>query len=124
MLHHVYFQKSGLFIIGDNTHAQMTGYAGCGHGLNNPDMENVPLTGPLHCGFYDVSGPSNDIKTGPFTLSLTAWKPLYGRGEFKIHGDNQALNRTASEGCIVLPLAFRQSIYMSRIPVLAVLRGS
>ena len=36
-----------------------------------------------------------------------------GRDGFLIHGDNQALNRSASQGCIVLGLGLRKLIAAS-----------
>jgi hypothetical protein len=38
---------------------------------------------------------------------------MFGRSGFFIHGDNQAMNHTASEGCIILPHAARIAIASS-----------
>jgi hypothetical protein len=35
---------------------------------------------------------------------------MFGRGDFRIHADNFANNKSASEGCIVMPLAVRIKI--------------
>jgi len=34
----------------------------------------------------------------------------FGRSGFMVHGDNQALNHSASEGCIVAPRFIRDQI--------------
>jgi hypothetical protein len=136
MRHHTYYQASGVFIIDLNhmgnsnvwAFEHVCCYAGKGPtsatGYNNPEMEHIQCGGPLPCGFYDVKAPVDNPKTtGPFSLALSAWRPLYGRDGFFIHGDNAHINKTASDGCIVMPLAFRSTVWESGIHVLAVLRG-
>jgi Tlde1 domain len=87
------------------------GYAGNGRGLNNPDAQNQQNVGPLPQGRYVVGEPNN--RRGPFTLPLIPGpgNNMFGRSGFLIHGDNAALNNSASEGCIVAPRYCR-----SRIP--------
>jgi hypothetical protein len=38
---------------------------------------------------------------------------MFGRSDFYIHGDNPALNYTASEGCIILARPIREQIAAS-----------
>ena len=90
-----------------------TGYSGKGAGLNNPGQANVPFTGPLPVGSYTIEGPIADGgHLGPFVLPLSPWpvNNMFGRSGFFIHGDNQAMNHTASNGCIILARQWRQLI--------------
>lgn len=80
-----------------------TGYAGNGEGLNNPKMESVARTGPLPAGIYEITTPYNHPKLGPYVMNLvpTNVPNIYGRYGFRIHGDNDKHDRSASQGCIV-----------------------
>lgn len=88
------------------------GYAGHGEGLNNPALCNVPDVGPLPCGKYKIGQPMHDDHVGVFALPLMPdpSNKMFGRSAFFIHGDNPALNHTASDGCIILSRAIRQDI--------------
>jgi hypothetical protein len=46
---------------------------------------------------------------------------LFGRDDFLIHGESTARNRTASTGCIVLPMDVRRIILDSGDDVLTVI---
>ena len=123
MKHHIYWQKTGVFRkAGIDTYFTYVGYAGNGKGLNNPDMENVVRVGPLHCGFYNIGEPYTHERLGPLVMKLDAWEPLFGRSAFRIHGDNAKGDKSASEGCIILPRIARQAIIDSGVRVLAVIR--
>jgi hypothetical protein len=39
---------------------------------------------------------------------------MHGRGSFLIHGDNAAMNHTASDGCIIMARPIRETIDASR----------
>ena len=93
---------------GDDGSLLFTGYAGGNkgrnpEGRNNPALQNERMIGPLPCGIYSVGDPYDDAKTGSHTMSLTPdpENEMFGRSEFKCHGDNPAQNHSASEGCIV-----------------------
>ena len=88
------------------------GYAGHGEGKNNPGMQNVKMIGPLPKGFYTIGKPYDSTRTGQFTLPLTPelGNEMFGRSDFKIHGDNIIAPGTASNGCIVLPRVIRNQI--------------
>lgn len=88
------------------------GYSGNGPGLNNPAMEQVRCVGPLPQGTYTIQPAVVDEVLGPVAMRLepTESNAMYGRADFFIHGDNAAMNHTASEGCIVLALPVRVSI--------------
>jgi hypothetical protein len=107
-------QTTGQWVyINDQTGAQTvagSGYSGTGAGRNNPVMQNVPNTGPIPEGDYDI-GPAHDSDTtGPMTMNLT---PLPGTNTFdrdllRIHGDNR--RHDASHGCPIAPPDVRRQI--------------
>jgi RHS repeat-associated protein len=92
------------------TYASCTGYSGNGQGLNNPAAQNQPNVGPLPQGSYTVGGTTN--RRGPNTRPLipSPSNNMYGRAGFLLHGDNAALNNTASEGCIIIPPQCRTAV--------------
>jgi hypothetical protein len=92
-----------------------TGYSGNGPGLNNPAMSDVHDVGPIPAGTWFISHPFVDPGKGPIVMRLTPvdGTETFGRGGFLIHGDNAAMDHTASEGCIILPHDVRQAIALS-----------
>jgi len=104
-----YSQGTGVFR-GDDWMA--TGYSGNGAGLNNPEMQQVKDVGPIPQGRYTIEPPHADPVVGPVAMRLQPAEAneMFGRGDFLIHGDNAAMNQTASEGCIVLPHSARVEI--------------
>lgn len=83
------------------------GYSGTGQGRNNPDMQDVPNTGPIPRGSWEAGSPYNSPNTGPNTIPLT---PLQDNechdterycNSFRAHGNNA--RNDASHGCIILP---------------------
>lgn len=105
-----YSQKTGVMRRQSGT--EFSGYSGCRDGLNNPAMQNVKNVGPIPCGKYTIGLPHADEKVGPVAMHLVPFSTnvMFGRGDFMIHGDNSKMNHTASEGCIILPLAARALI--------------
>ena len=92
------------------------GYSGNGRGLNNPTMQAAQGVGPIPGGRWRIVGePYTSGNTGPYTMVLQAeiGTNTFGRSDFRIHGDNQRLDRSASHGCIILPRAVRQAIWGS-----------
>ncbi len=110
----IYSQSAGSLICTDDTTGQPylscnRLYAGQGAGLNNPYAQNQPNVGPLPQGNYIVGAPNES--RGPETRPLTQVSGNdFGRSGFAIHGDNPALNYTASRGCIVAPRDCRAGI--------------
>jgi len=98
-----YQQSTGEF--SKNGELVAYGYSGNGDGLNNPAMQIVKDVGPIPQGTYRIEQPHADPVVGPVAMRLTPYPTteMYGRGDFLIHGDNAAMNQTASEGCIILP---------------------
>lgn len=78
-----------------------TGYSGNGDGKNNPAMQDVPFVGPAPEGGYTIGAAYSHPKLGPVTMNLEPddENEMFGRNEFRIHGDNDA--HDASDGCLV-----------------------
>lgn len=91
------------------------GYSGSPAGKNNPAMQNVPFVGPIPRGAYTVGDPHDSPKTGTFTLDLTpdATNQMFGRDEFRMHGDSIKDPGTASDGCIIMPRTVRDTVWQS-----------
>jgi hypothetical protein len=89
-----------------------TGYAGHKEGLNNPQMQDVKGIGPLPQGLYTISIPYAHPHLGPVCMNLEPdqHNQMFNRGDFRIHADNVHNNHSASEGCIVMPMAIRIKI--------------
>ena len=89
------------------------GYSGNVAGLNNPAMESVLMHGPIPRGawtigeFFDDPGGKGP---GVAHLAPEPGTETFGRSGFMVHGDNQALNHSASEGCIIVPRFIRDQI--------------
>ncbi len=104
------------------------GYAGNGDGLNNPDMQCTQGVGPLPQGVYTIGEPHNSPSTGRVTMNLEPdpSNDMCGRSLFRIHGDNPAMNHTASDGCIIMPLNIRYIVaqacgwHVTQIPTFTV----
>lgn len=109
----IYEQATGKLLRNGNFIAE--GYAGYGPGKNNPAFECVKNIGPLPKGKYTINAPYDSKKVGEYALVLTAdiHNKMYGRDDFRIHGDAIANPGSASQGCIILPLAIRQLIWRS-----------
>jgi hypothetical protein len=105
-----YSQATGEFT--EDGQLLATGYSGNGDGMNNPAMQQVHGTGPIPQGSYTIEAPHADAEVGPVAMCLVpaAGNAMFNRGDFLIHGDNPALDHSASEGCIVLPHTARAAI--------------
>lgn len=105
-------QSKGL-LTGPAKTAIATGYAGNGDGLNNPAMQDAHGVGPLPQGEYLIGDlmPSHDtVGLNVLPLIPNPDNKMFGRSGFFIHGDNPAMNHSASDGCIVLPLWVRMQV--------------
>jgi len=80
-----------------------SGYSGFGPGLNNPAMEAIPDVGPIPKGFWRiVRWDDQHAEKGPCVAVLEpVGHNAHNRTGFLLHGDNAAMNHTASHGCIV-----------------------
>jgi hypothetical protein len=109
----IWKQRAGELWTGENCIAK--GYSGHGEGVNNPDMQEVVKVGPIPRGKYRMVGLATDNHTGPYSIILQP-EPgtnTFGRSGFRIHGDNQQMNHSASEGCIILPPTIRHLLWES-----------
>jgi hypothetical protein len=79
-----------------------TGYSGHGIGYNNPNAEDLKGLGPIPTGNWDIGVFSDHACLGPVVAGLSPHDSCFGRSSFFIHGDNQKMNHTASDGCIIL----------------------
>lgn len=98
-----------------------TGYSGNGDSLNNPAKEDIKDHGPIPCGVWSIGLPFDDI--GGKGLMCFRLMPLSYQGPragFLIHGDNKEMNKSASDGCIVMGPTIRQAIADSKIHYLIV----
>ena len=88
------------------------GYSGHGPGLNNPAEEAVHGVGPIPAGPWTIGEAHEDGKLGPIVMNVDPVAPFdaHGRTLFRIHGDNDLLNHTASDGCIILGPTYRREI--------------
>lgn len=108
----VYVQRTGS-MYGPGGGLVEKGYSGHGHSINSPIAEAAVGVGPIPTGEYVIGPPHMPIDhLGPLAMPLWPNKAneMHGRSGFFIHGDNQKMNHTASNGCIILSRTARQSI--------------
>ena len=88
------------------------GYSGHGVGLNNPAMSDVKDVGPLPAGLYLICVFVDHPIVGQLAAELIPHSDneMFGRSGFFIHGDNAAMDHTASDGCIILARGQRELI--------------
>lgn len=91
------------------------GYAGHGEGKNNPSMQAERNIGPLPTGRYTMLALVDSPHTGPDTIILEPHpdNEMFGRGEFRIHGDSVSDPGSASDGCIIMPRPTRIEVWHS-----------
>ena len=111
---YTYQQSTGRFFDADG-HLLEVGYSGNGKGLNNPLLQAVAMHGPVPQGDYEIGTAFTDQKLGRLAMPLTpcGGQDMLGRSGFFIHGDNQEMNHSASEGCIILSHIARVAIAAS-----------
>jgi hypothetical protein len=116
-----YRQSTGDLLL--NGKLVATGYSGRESGKNNPKMQDVSNTGPLPRGRYVIGAAYNSTKRGPqcITLIPDAANQMFGRGDFRIHGDSIKTPGSASHGCIIMPRNVRDRIVASSDKILEVI---
>jgi Protein of unknown function (DUF2778) len=110
-----YQQSTGNLTAPDGTLAGQ-GYSGNGPDLNNAASEDIMGHGPIPQGSWQIRPFFNDPGgKGPIVAHLIphASTDTMGRAGFMIHGDNAALNHSASDGCIILAHPLREEIATS-----------
>ncbi len=111
MTDYTYIQRSGK-LLGKDGVVFAVGYSGRNQGKNNPAMQDVQNMGPIPVGLYRIGDAYTHEHLGPLTMNLTpdAANEMFGRGEFRIHGDSKAEPGMASHGCIIMPHEVRDFI--------------
>jgi hypothetical protein len=95
------------------------GYSGgnCGKNpewVNNSESEqNHGATIPQGLYHRGVLVPHSQLGVDAIQLVPDQSTVLYGRSGFYVHGDNQDCNKSASEGCIILPHDIRMQFLSS-----------
>lgn len=110
-----YHQETGELYAPDGVF-EGKGYSGHGFGLDNPEAEKMHDVGPIPRGEYHIGLPQNPVgHLGPLAMPLlpTANTNDFGRSAFFMHGDNSAMNESASNGCIVVGRAIREMVAIS-----------
>jgi hypothetical protein len=119
------YQQSTGNLTDPNGNVVATGYSGHGIGINDPSQQSVQNVGPLPQGNYTFGPPHTPIDhLGPLALPLYAdpANEMFGRFGFFMHGDAPPPRfRDASDGCIIMPLAIRQSVVDSGDTALTVI---
>jgi hypothetical protein len=117
---HIYQQSTGRWTHNGNLIG--VGYSGHGPGLNDPAMEQVPDVGPISVGHWVIGSFFTDPDKGPIVAHLTPQPgtDTYGRNGFMLHGDNEAMDHTASLGCIIMSHSIRLYVSQSGDTQLAV----
>lgn len=119
-------QANGRVYRPDGTHAG-TIYSGGNagkspEGINNHAMQDQHNIGPLPVGLYLIGIPVDNTPLGPFAMPLTpvASNQMFGRSGLYFHGDNFAMNQSASDGCMIGANTLRHEMWDSGDRQLAV----
>ena len=90
-------------------------YSGHGDALNNAAYQSAEGLGPIPVGQYRIGTFFDHPRLGPCVAHLTPVNNtnVYGRSGFFIHGDNVAMDHSASDGCIIVNRAIRTAIRAS-----------
>ena len=75
---------------------------------NNSENTGTKFKGAIPTGTYYITGVSSSRGPNTIILSEDPVNDMYGRNNFRIHGDNSSGN--ASQGCIILDANSRQQI--------------
>lgn len=99
------------------------GYSGYGEHKNNPDSTNLSDLGPIPAGIWIMGTSFDSPEHGPLCIHLSpeTGTETYGRSGFLIHGDSLKHPGEASKGCIILPRATRQEMFLSDDKILNVI---
>lgn len=92
-----------------------TGYSGYREGKNNPDMQTVENVGPLPCGLFELKTPYDSARVGPYAIPIEPkdGTNVFGRKDFRVHGDSIQQPGGASHGCLIFSLPIRKQIWNS-----------
>lgn len=111
----VYVIRTGSLYAPDGGKIGM-GYSGNTVGLDNPAWTAHIGVGPLPVGIYTI-GPAHTPldHLGPVAMPLVPHpaNEMFGRSGFFMHGDNDRLNHSASDGCLIFARGFRDQVDQS-----------
>ena len=123
----LYEQATGHLITPAGEVLSPPGYSGAfGIWLNNPVYQNVKDKGCIPEGWYTRGEPvAMDLKTGRYSIPLTpdADNEMFGRDDFRMHGDSILEPGHASEGCIIQTFEVRKQFGESPDSLLHVVPG-
>jgi hypothetical protein len=100
------------------------GYAGFKEYANDPSSEQLEMKGPLPKGVYIIGSLRHDgghMGRDVMFLNPNEGNTMYGRSAFYMHGDNGLGDRSASNGCIVMPHDIRWAVANSGDTILQVI---
>jgi Protein of unknown function (DUF2778) len=119
-------QASHTMLDPSGTVLDSNGYSGMGAAKNDPDQQCVVDQGPIPRGSYAIGPAINHPRLGPVAIPLTPDpnNDMCQRSGFFIHGDGVSEPGNASNGCIILPRASRETINASNDKTLGVVRGA
>ena len=91
-------------------------YSGHGLGLNNPATQFMADLGPIPQGVFTIGEAFHHPVAGPVCMRLTPddATETHGRAGFMMHGDNCEMDHTASDGCVIAALEFREQVRAAR----------
>lgn len=106
-----FHQRSGEYYLGPTLFT--LGWAGCGLGKNNPEMQHVRMIGPLPRGRYRIGAPEL-ASTGAYSLRLHPCPEteMFGRDGFLIHGPAVDASKRGQEshGCPIMHRICREQV--------------
>lgn len=108
----------------DGALQKQVAYSGHGEGVNNPELEAVHMVGVIPSGLWRIGTWVDHPHLGKIVAALLpiSVPNLSGRSGFFIHGDNQLVNHTGSDGCIVMDPVLRAAVKKSSAQFLEVIR--
>lgn len=116
---YIYKQSTGELLFDGKKIA--TGYSGNGKGLNNSKLEKEANVGPIPRGEWKIGTAFEHKTKGPLVMELIPQgHTAQHRSGFLIHGDNKNMDKSASEGCIILDRSTREMIANSKVKTLIV----
>jgi len=101
-----YYISSGKFVFPDGS--SMICYSGVPEYRNNPSAINIKDKGPIPTGAFYITGVTSSKGPNTIVLQPDGNNDMYGRNDFRIHGDNSSNN--ASQGCIIMGPSGRQKV--------------
>lgn len=108
-------QSTGKVWIDGNLQPQTASYSGHGNGINNPALQSTPMIGVIPAGLWRIGSWVDHPHLGKMVAALLpiSVPGLNNRSGFFMHGDNQLMNHTGSDGCIVMDFILRSNVKKS-----------